>query len=221
MLTQKALDFLRDLSKNNNREWFQDHKARYEADLKKPFEDFIGQIIKEVQKEDPQITIDPKKAIFRIYRDTRFSKDKSPYKTNVGAIISPTGTKVKELPGLYIHLEVGAMMIGGGAYFLDKEPLYQVRQYIVMNPQRFNDIIHNPTFKEKFEDGIRGEKNKILPPEFKEAADNQPILYNKQFYVMAEHDPKNALGQAAVNFVMEHYHAIKPLNDFMIEALNA
>lgn len=219
MLTQKSLDFLKDLAKNNNRDWFQANKARYEADLKKPFENFIGQIIREIQKEDPQITIEPKKAIFRINRDTRFSKDKSPYKTNVGAIIAPGGTKGKELPGLYIHVEAGAMMIGGGAYFLDKEPLYQVRQYIMMNPQRFNDIINNPDFKAHFENGILGEKNKKIPIEFQETAVNQPLLYNKQFYVMAEFDPKNVLRDNAVDFVMTHYHAEKPLNNFLIEAL--
>ena len=219
MLTQKSLDFLKDLSKNNNRDWFQENKARYEADLKKPFENFVGQIIHEIQKIDPRITIEPKKAIFRINRDTRFSKDKSPYKTNVGAIINPGGTKGKELPGLYIHLEAGAMMLGGGAYFLDKEPLYQVRQYIMLNPARFNNIINDSNFKAHFENGVVGETNKKIPAEFQEAAANQPLLYNKQFYVMAELDPQNALRDDALAFVMLHYNAMKPLNDFLIEAL--
>lgn len=219
MLTQKALDFLRDLSKNNNRDWFQENKARYEADLKKPFETFIGQIIQEIQKVDQQIIIEPKKAIFRINRDTRFSKDKSPYKTNVGAIISRAGTKVKELPGFYIHLEQGTFMLGGGAYFLEKEPLYQVRQHIMLNPQRFKDIINHPNFKNKFDEGIQGEKNKKLPAEFQQASENQPLLYNKQFYVMAELDPKTILQDDIITQVMEHYTVIKPFNDFMIEAL--
>lgn len=137
----------------------------------------------------------------------------------MGAIITPGGTKGKELPGLYIHLEAGAMMVGGGAYFLDKEPLYQVRQHIIRNPQHFKDIINHPDFKAHFEDGIRGEQNKKLPVEFQEAAVNQPLLYNKQFYVMAELDPQNALGENAIELVLSHYHALKPLNDFLIEAL--
>ncbi|MFN7117032.1 MAG: DUF2461 domain-containing protein [Saprospiraceae bacterium] len=219
MLTQKALDFLKDLTKNNNRDWFQSNKARYETDLKKPFEHFIGEIIREIQKSDPQITIEPKKAIFRINRDTRFSKDKSPYKTNVGALISRAGTKVKELPGFYIHLEQGVFMLGGGAYFLEKEPLYQVRQHIMLHPQRFKDIINHPTFKDKFEEGVLGEKNKKLPAEFIQSAKQQPLLYNKQYYVMAELDPKTILQDDVISLVMAHYQAMKPLNDFLIEAL--
>ena len=215
MLTQSSLDFLKDLSKNNNRDWFQTNKARYEKELKKPFEDFIGQIIQEIKKEDPRITLEPKKAIFRIHRDTRFSKDKTPYKTNVGAYISPA----KELPGYYIHLEQGTFMTAGGAYSLEKEQLYQVRQHISRNPQHFKDIINHPDFKAHFEEGIRGEQNKKLPPEFQEAAKKQPLLFNKQFYAGAELDPKIILQADVMNVVMSHYHALKPLNDFLIEAL--
>lgn len=216
MLTQKSLDFLKDLAKNNNRDWFHANKARYEADLKKPFEHFIGQIIQEVKKVDPRIIIDPKKAIFRINRDTRFSKDKSPYKTNVGAYIAPS----KDLPGYYIHLDQGTFMLAGGAYSLEKEPLYQIRQHIARYPQQFQDIIQQADFLAKFET-IQGEKNKKLPVEFQEAAKAQPLLFNKQFYAGAELDPKTILQDDFQNIVMEHYFVIKPLNDFLIAALGA
>jgi len=213
MLTQKSLDFLKDLAKNNNRDWFQTNKTRYEVDLKKPFEDFVGQIIQEIRKVDERVTVEPKKAIFRIHRDTRFSKDKTPYKNNVGAIISPKG---KDEPGLYIHIEHGMLMLGGGAYFLEKEQLYKVRQQIMMHSEQFHDIINKVAFKEKF-GTIQGEKNKKLPVEFQEAAVQQPLLYNKQFYAMAELDPKEVLREDAVGFVLEYYKAIKPLNDFLLE----
>ncbi len=213
MLTQKSLDFLKDLAKNNNRDWFQTNKTRYEVDLKKPFEDFVGQIIQEIRKVDERVTVEPKKAIFRIHRDTRFSKDKTPYKNNVGAIISPKG---KDEPGLYIHIEHGMLMLSGGAYFLEKEQLYKVRQQIMMHSEQFHDIINKVAFKEKF-GTIQGEKNKKLPVEFQEAAVQQPLLYNKQFYAMAELDPKEVLREDAVGFVLEYYKAIKPLNDFLLE----
>lgn len=220
MLTQQSLDFLKDLSKNNNRDWFHDNKKRYEKELKKPFENTIGAIIQEVQKVDPNIVVTPKQAIFRIYRDTRFSKDKSPYKTHVSAILAPGGTKQKEHPGMYIHVEPGMLMLGGGAYFLETQSLYQLRQFITLNIKRFENIISNPGFVEKYET-LKGEKNKRLPKEFMEAAETQPLLYNKQFYYMAELDPKNVLRKDFVPFVMEHYHAAKPFNDFLIEALNS
>ena len=218
MLSQRSLDFLKDLSKNNNRDWFLANKARYEADLKKPFEEFIGKLIQAVQQLDNRVQIEPKKAIFRINRDTRFSKDKSPYKTNVGAIISPAGAKGKEFPGFYIHVEQGLLMLGGGAYFLEKEPLHQVRQYISLHPKRFQEIIKHPDFVSKF-GAIKGEQNKKLPTEFQEAAVNQPLLYNKQFYFMAELAPHHALGTEAIPFAMAYFSAGKPLNDFLIEAL--
>ncbi|MDX1943168.1 MAG: DUF2461 domain-containing protein [Saprospiraceae bacterium] len=218
MLTQQSLDFLKDLSKNNNREWFEANKKRYEKDLKKPVEEVIGKIIQEIQKIDPAVAITPKKAIFRIYRDIRFSKDKSPYKTHVGAVVSPGGTQLKEYPGIYIHVESGSLMIGGGAYFLETQPLYQLRQYIVHHIDEFNSLISEPNFKAKYGE-LKGEKNKKLPLEFQEVAEKQPLLYNKQFYFMAELDPKNAIREDFVDFVMEHYRASKPFNDFLIEAL--
>lgn len=220
MITEKALEFLKDLAKNNNRDWFQANKARYEADLKKPFEHFISKIILEIQKVDDRVVLEPKKAIFRINRDTRFSKDKSPYKTNVGAYISPKGVQSKELPGFYIHLEQGTFMLGGGAYFLEKEPLYRVRQHIMLNPERFISILNDPAFVEKYESLAKGEQNKKLPIEFQEAATNQPFLLYKQFYAGAELDPTLVMKDNILDIVMEHYHAIKPLNDFLIEVLN-
>lgn len=219
MLTQKSLDFLRDLASNNTREWFQENKARYEVDLKKPFEDFIGQVIREVYKIDPRISIEPKKAIFRIHRDTRFSKDKSPYKTNVGAYLSPAGVKGKELPGLYLHLDQHTFMLGGGAYFLDKEPLHQVRQHILLNPTRFQAIITHPDFVAKYKALSQGEQNKKLPIEFQEAAKAQPLLYYKQFFAGAELSPQTILQPDVIEIVLAHYKALKPLNDFLIEAM--
>ena len=118
MLTTASFDYLKDLSKNNNREWFHANKKAYEKDLKKPFQNLVQQLIDTFQRHDPDIQIQPKEAIFRINRDIRFSKDKTPYKTHVSAIISPKGRKGKEYPGFYFHFEAGRLMMGGGAYFL-------------------------------------------------------------------------------------------------------
>ena len=131
MLSKNALDFLKELSKNNNREWFHANKKRYEADLKKPFEAFIGQLIESFNRIDPSIEIQPKEAIFRIYRDTRFSKDKTPYKTHVGAIISKYGRKGKEYPDI-IHMNDGAVATSGDyENFYDREK----RFHHIINPK--------------------------------------------------------------------------------------
>ncbi len=218
MLTQHSLDFLKDLAQNNNREWYHDNKKRYEKELKKPFENLVTAAIAEVQKVDPEVEIPARKAIFRIYRDTRFSKDKTPYKTHVSAIIGPGGTKNKMYPGFYLHVEPGMLMLGGGAYFLDTQSLYQVREFIMQNKDRFNQLITDPTFVAKYET-LRGEQNKRLPKELTKAAEEQPLLYNKQFYYMAELPPDHVLREDFLDFMMEYYMAAKPVKDFLKEAL--
>mgnify|MGYP005845636309 FL=1 len=215
---QAALGFLKDLSKNNNREWFHEHKKRYEQELKKPFENLIAQLIEAVQEVDSTLLLLPKQAIFRIHRDTRFSKDKTPYKTHVSAIIVPGGTKNKETPGFYMQLEPGMLMLGGGAYFLEGASLYKMRQFIMQNLEDFNKVIHYPDFITKYET-LQGERNKRLPPEFAEAATAQPLLYNKQFYYMAELDPQHIFRTDVIHFIIEYYHAAKPVHDFLVAAL--
>jgi len=218
MLTQQSLDFLKGLAQNNNREWYHDNKKRYEKELKKPFENLVTAVIAEVQKVDPEVEILARKAIFRIYRDTRFSKDKTPYKTHVSAIIGPGGTKNKMYPGFYLHVEPGMLMLGGGAYFLDTQSLYQVREFIMQNKDRFNQLITDPMFVAKYET-LRGEQNKRLPKELTKAAEEQPLLYNKQFYYMAELPPDHVLREDFLDFMMEYYMAAKPVKDFLKEAL--
>lgn len=220
---ENALQFLYELSQNNNRDWFEKNKKRYEADLKKPFEALVGAVIERVLRFEPAFgPITPKDSIFRIYRDTRFSKDKSPYKAHVSASFTPKGIKLSgeamSYPGYYLHLEFGALWIGGGAYFLDKEPLRKVRAAIAQDPAALHKLLNAKDFTEKY-GALRGETNKVMPPEFKEAAKAEPLLFQKQFYFMAELDPENALRPDFADFVAAHFEAGKPLNDYFRAAI--
>lgn len=218
MLTSDFLQFLYDLSQNNNRDWFEKNKKRYEASVKKPFEETVAAVIERIRAFEPDFAAAPKDCIFRIYRDTRFSADKTPYKNHVGAILTSHGRKNMEQPGYYLHIEFGNLMLGGGAYFLEKEPLRKVRTAIAQNPEAFRALVSDKNFAEKFGE-LKGEKNKVLPPEFKEAAKSEPLLANKQFYFMAELDPENALRADLPDFVATYFKAGKPLNDFFRKAL--
>ena len=218
-INQSTLDFLKDLSKNNNRDWYHANKKRFEKEVKKPFESFIANVIDRFREINPDINIQPKEAIFRIYRDTRFSKDKTPYKTHISALVSPHGRKGKEYPGFYFHLEPGMLMMGGGAYFLEKEALQRVRQHIMQQPKAFRKIVEDPTFVETYGE-LKGEKNKILPKEFKEFGEKEPLIYNKQFYYMHEMPPKTILQDDFMDVVVDHYKAGAPLNQFVLEALS-
>ncbi len=220
-LEYKLLEFLSDLAAHNDRDWFHAHKARYENDVKAPFEAFVGALIEHIQETaDPNVLITPKQAVFRIYRDTRFSADKAPYKTHVSAIISPFGTKSKEYPGFYLQVGPGKFWLGGGAYFLEKETLHKVRSAIAENPGEFMEIINEPAFVAHFGE-VLGEKNKRLPEEFQEHAKAVPLLANKQFYYMAELPAEAALGPAALDTALAHYKAGKALTDFLAQAMTA
>ncbi len=164
--TSAFVSFFKELSKNNTTAWFNENKKTYERDVKIPFTNFIQHVIEAAAKLDPDIQIEAKEAITRINRDIRFSKDKSPYKLHMSAIISSKGKKDKESPGIYIELSPEHIMIYGGAYMLEKEPLLNVRKYISAHLKEFDKIISEKTFVTLF-GSIRGEKNKVLAPEFK------------------------------------------------------
>ena len=220
MLHSDFLQFLYELSQNNHRTWFEQNKKRYEATVKKPFETLVGELIGRIRAFEPSFQIQPKDCIHRIYRDTRFSADKTPYKTHVSAVFTPMGKQTMHVPGYYLQIGFGTLMLGGGAYFLDKEPLAKARRAIIQDPQGFRSIATDNNFIEKFGE-IKGEKNKVLPPEFKEAAKNEPFLAHKQFYFMTELDPENCLRPDFPDFVTEYFHAGKDLNHFFRQAIGA
>lgn len=217
-MQQELLQFLYELSQNNNKDWFEKNKKRFETSVKKPFEETVGAIIQKLKTLEPTFQIQPKDCVFRIYRDTRFSSDKTPYKTHMAAVFTDRGRQTHEQPGYYLHVEFGNLMLGGGAYFLEKDRLQKVRNAIMQDTSNFRKIIENQSFVSKFGE-IKGEKNKVLPPEFKEAAKNEPLLANKQFYFMAELDPENWLRPDLADFILDYYEAGKPLNEFLRKAL--
>jgi len=169
-----------------------------------------------IQKKEPEITIEPKNAIFRINRDIRFSKDKSPYKTNVGAIISAKGKKDKVYPGYYLHVESGNLMIGGGMYFVPTPDLKRMREHIAANLTQFNKLIKAKKFTNTFGE-LKGDANKRIPKEYKLLFEKQPLIANKQFYFTSEHDPKILLEKDPAKFIVKTMLAAKDVNDFMKE----
>lgn len=218
MLTTESLQFLYEISQNNNRDWFEKNKKRYETSLKKPFEALVSELILLLKKAEPDFQILPKDCIHRIYRDTRFSADKTPYKTNVSAVFTPKGRQTMDVPGYYIQISFGTLMIGGGAYFLDKEPLRKVRTAIMQDPEAFRSLALGKDFVQKFGE-IKGDKNKVLPPEFKEAAKQEPFIANKQFYFMAELDPELCLRPDFPEMVAGYFRAGQALNEFFRNAI--
>jgi uncharacterized protein (TIGR02453 family) len=213
------LKFLKDVSKNNDRVWFEKNKPRY-LEAKQGFEDFVSALLKEMIKFDKGLAgLDPKKLPFRIYRDVRFSKDKRPYKTNMGAGFSPNGKLIQE-PGYYIHIEPGnKSFIAGGIYMPDKDNLSKVRQEIDYSAEKLKKILNNKTFKKLFNGFDDFDKLKTMPKGY--AADHPQIelLKLKSFIVRHSFTDKEVNDKKFVKSAAAIGKAIKPLNDFIREAI--
>jgi uncharacterized protein (TIGR02453 family) len=214
-LTVAYFEFFKELSKNNNTIWFHANKPRYEKEVKTPFVALIKDIIEELQKTvDPNLNVESKKTLFRINKDIRFSKDKSPYKLNLAASISNGGSSNKGTPGHYLHLEVGSLTIGGGAYFLEKDNLLKIRDKIAMMPKEFKSLVENKEFVMTF-GSVRGDKNKRLDPKYMELVSDIPLIANTHFYWMVEIDPKTALQSDAAIVISSYFKKAQKLIDFL------
>ncbi len=218
--SQEYLNFFKELYSNNHKEWFHENKKRYTQFVKEPFYAFVDKMIERVKEHEPQLDLLTKNAVFRINRDIRFSKDKTPYKLHMGAAITPNGRKNMQYPGLYFHLGIEGSMIASGCYMPDKESLYKIRQAIAREPERVNTLNDNPTFKKYFGE-VKGERNKVLPKEFKEVAQVQPLIFNKQYYFAANLEDNHTLLRPDLDdFIMEHYTSASDWNQFLKEALD-
>ena len=212
--TPDLIVFLTELGDNNHKDWFDENRKRYAKSVKDPFKKFITDLIDAVREADPNITMEAKNAIFRINRDIRFSKDKTPYKTHLGAVINPGPKRNHRVAGVYIEINPEHFRIYGGAYGPDKEPLKRIREEIRDNGKALHTIIDGPVFKKKFGE-VKGEKNKVLPAEFKEEAQSEPLLFNKGFYVFQDLPMDWLYADDLVDKIMAEYRVVKPFNDFL------
>lgn len=211
--------FFDGLKKNNNKEWFDKNRSIYEQEVKLPFRQLVEDITAKMTKDLPELNQNISKAIFRINRDIRFAKDKSPYKTNVGAILSRTGTKDQIYPGFYMHFGAEDCIMGGGKYFCDKEELKKIRQEIYYNNKDFVRLLQIKSFKEHYKN-LQGDKSKVLDPEYKSFAQEQPLIANKQFWYYANVSRKEIMGDKVDTLVLQHFKAGIPLNRFLMEAIS-
>jgi len=213
-LSPDFLEFFKELAPNNNKDWFDENRARYHESIKKPFEDFVTAVINEMRKTDESLNITYNDCIFRINRDIRFAKDKSPYKLNRSAFISNAGKKEKAIPGLYFELSPEHARVYTGVYQPDKEQLYAIREEIMENGKEFEKIISEKKFKATFGD-ILGDKNARLPKEFQAAAEKQSLLYNKQLYVYTTFEPEEILQEGFEKKIVETYKIAEPFAKFL------
>ena len=217
-ITPDFLQFYRDLAANNDRDWFHANKKRYESSVKIPFEGLVTVLIQRMREDDPALDISPKDAIFRINRDVRFSKDKSPYKLRSAAVIARGGKKDTVSPGMYFEAGPEHLAVYGGVYMPDKDQLSAIRTHIAANLDRFNDLLHDESFSSVF-GSLHGERNKIIPKELRDAAEQQPLIFNKAFYFFTHMPSEDILTPDIVDRLLERQRAGRPMAEFLTEPL--
>ncbi len=213
------LSFLKAIAKNNNREWFEKNKPKY-LDAKVQFEDFLELLHKELIKFDESLGgLNPRKMGFRIYRDVRFSKDKRPYKVNMGAGFSPKG-KMDQEPGYYIHLEPGnKSFIAGGFYMPDAEKLAKIRQEIDYSADKFLKILKSKQFKKYFEGLDDFDKLKTAPKSYPKDHEHIDLLKHKSFVVSHAFTDEEVKDKKFIKQVTTICKEIMLLNTFLKEAI--
>lgn len=220
MISKDTISFLKNLSKNNNREWLLAHKPAFET-AKEDFANFVSDLIGRISKFDPAVGgLLAESCIFRIYRDIRFSKDKRPYKANFGAYISPGGRK-SPAPGYYLHLEPGQSFIAAGKHNPDSGELLLIRKTIAGDTDGFLKILNSKSFQKCFGE-IHGEKLKTSPKGF--PSDHKAAEYLKLKSYMAAiemHDDKFVVSKEFSTYIASACKEAKPLVDFMRKALGS
>jgi uncharacterized protein (TIGR02453 family) len=215
---KEGMKFLTRLKKNNNRPWFQKHKNEYEEHVKFPMQCLIATLAQKMIDEAPEMEFNPRRSIFRIYRDVRFSNNKAPYKTNIAASFDLRGKKSPtETPGLYIGIEPGEIFIGGGLYMPTGEQVKAIRHSIATRPQEFLAVVEEKLFKKEF-GGIEGECLKKAPLGY--APDHPMITYlrHKQYYVGKVYGDAICLKPNFVDLVVHVFTVTMPLVRWLINA---
>lgn len=213
------IDFFTELAFNNEKSWFDVNRKRYEQSVREPFKAFTMEVIKGVQEFDPTIgDLEPKHVMFRINRDLRFSKDKTPYNTWLSAAIVGGGKKNGDShPGYYFRFAVDNVHLGGGIYSPSRERLLDIRRAIAKDPAKLHRILNKKKFRSTWGE-LTGDENKIMPKEFKELATTEPHLKKKGFSYWSEHPEQEVLREDLLEWVLANLKQGAELNEYLRSA---
>ncbi|GAB3275914.1 DUF2461 domain-containing protein [Larkinella harenae] len=212
-LTVQTLDFLRDLVQNNNREWFQANRARYDA-AKAEFESFVGQLLQGIEAFQPLPNTAVKDCIFRINRDIRFSKDKAPYKKHLSAAVGPGGRHSGRID-FYFHLQPdNESFLGAGMWQPTPAHLAKFRQEVDYNVDELKSIIEVPAFKAYFPE-IAGETMKTAPKGYTADHPEIALLRRKELFFIHRYTDKEVLKPGFASELVNGCRLIKPYIDYL------
>ena len=214
-LTEAFYEFFIELSVNNQKSWFDENRARYEREVKALFLTFVESVLVKMAAVDGRFSgMEAKQCIFRINKDIRFSKDKTPYKLHCAAAIQIGGRKEMGAGGLYIQLGPEECGLYSGVYMPEKDELMRIRGLIAGDLEGFNRVITDKAFVKYF-GTVRGEKNKRIDTVWGAAAAEQPLIFNKQFYIQHSVEAEDTLRSDFDDYVVEVWKASRGFNVFI------
>lgn len=212
------LKFLAQLEKNNNREWFNDNKSMYQ-EAKAAYELFLAGLIPAIARFDPSVKfVNPSDCLFRIFRDVRFSHDKSPYKTNFGAWITKNGRKSPG-PGYYLHIQRGESFLAGGIHMPDPDMLKKIRQEVYYNLPGLKKILNGKEFKKYFSGIDEWDKQKLPPRDFPKDFEGIDLLKNRSYTVSHPVTDKTIESAEFAAYAASVFKAVLPYNQFLEQAI--
>jgi len=210
----EALRFFRQLKRNNNREWFRAHKETYDTKVKLPMIGLVQSLDGELGRFAPEIAVDPARNIYRIYRDVRFSADKSPYKIWIAASFNPRGIPRQAAAGLYFHISPEEVLIAGVVYMPGPKELLAIRNHIANDYEELRKILRERDFKRLF-GGLEGEQLTRAPKGFPPDHAAVDLLRYKQFLAYVTRPPALAETPKLLPTIVEIFRAVMPLVRFL------
>jgi uncharacterized protein (TIGR02453 family) len=217
-LPRRSLAFLRALKRNNRRDWFQPRKDQFDADVREPMLAIVERLADDLRSIAPEIVVDPKTAMYRIYRDTRFSENKTPYKTHVAAVFPWRGLAKHEGAGLYFHVSPDEVWMGGGMYSPQTAQLQAVREHIAGNVRRMRAIVESPGFRRQVGE-LEGERLQRVPHGFPKDHAAAEYLKYRQFLAGRELPPAFACNPKFYSTLITVFRQVAPLARFLNEPL--
>jgi len=215
---KETVTFFRGLARNNNREWFQPRKEIFESSVKAPMVALVETLNAEFAKCAPDYINDPKKAVYRIYRDVRFSSDKSPYKTHLAAAFARRGGDRNSSAGFYFYVSAKGVGVAGGLWEPPPEQLLAVRTWLVENHSRFRKAARPP---EKLMGKLHGETLQRIPKGFPADHPAADLIKMKRWVFFTKLDPKFITSPKLVAELMKHFRAMLPALELLNEPLAA
>lgn len=214
----EGLEFLRRLKRNNRRPWFQKHRDEYETYVRAPMVEFVLALRQDLARFAPEIIADPALSLYRIYRDTRFSKDKKPYKTHAAAVFPRQGLPKHAGAGFYFHIGAEEVWMGGGIYMPGREELLGIREYLAERHAAYRAIIESPAFRRRF-GAVEGEKLSRVPIGFRSDHPAAEYLKYKQWYAGCQYEPEFACSPRFYRTLLDCFRTLLLFVRFLNEPL--